>query len=388
MCLVACGGISKKSKEQISAPEIDSKANLGLALTGVDLYYSSSDLYFYDYGSGLISGVLYGQSGDSAIWWLDHKLTLFNRTPTRHNYIRFEGRSADTLRPSREIGGPFAKGDPSDVIVLDNGHWLLSYFGMGKVSEIDPETGKELQDPEFVFDGPFHPSSMLKVKVDGVSYIFIANLGIEVDPVNYKTIANGNQGLYLVREEDSGLKVLNNGKPIATPLASNPGFYHTSEARPMLAGLCYAGTKNCTQAIESLNVEKAINGATEEEVLAKMRLLDDADFSMNGRICDGFDPNTIYANVVFNKDRAPFVKGGKYLIRINASEQLDPGLVHHYAHPDSSGSYLLLPDKSIDTLYFGDIGADRKASLNIFRNGHTKAIPMQRIPYYGALIQK
>ena len=387
-CLSSCGEPSQKSKDQLAAPVFENTVNRGLAFTGVDLYYSSSDLLYYDYHRGLISGLLYGQSGDSALWWLDNELALFNRTPTYHNYVRYElsGREAFLLK--QETSGDFEKGDPSHVLKLSNGHWLLSYFGKGQVVEIEPDTGKEVQKLDFSVDGPFHPSSMFKRSIAGVSYIFIAALGIEVDPANYKTFANGKQGIFLVREDASGLKVLNQGRPIAIPKASNPGFYHTDEVAPLVAGLCFAGTKGCKQSIEFLDVYKAVNGVSFDEVLVSHRYLDENLFTMNGSLSDGFEPNSLFANVVANKNIEPFKKGEKYLISIQNKEPISIDMVHHYSHPDSSGSYLLLTDKGNGTLYFGDLTANRQPSLNILHNETKKVVLLKRIPYHGVLIPK
>ncbi|MFK7822619.1 MAG: hypothetical protein AB8G05_00565 [Oligoflexales bacterium] len=385
-CLASCGRPSKKSKEQFLAPVFESKVNRGLAFTGVDLYYSSSDLFYYDYQQGLIFGLLYGQSGDSALWSLNQNLVLFNRTPTHHNYVLFEKAKPGSYFLKQETRGEFEKGDPNHVLSLNNGHWLVSYFGKGKVTKINPETGKEEQKLKFLAGTPFHPASMFKRAIDGITYIFIAAIGIEVDPANYKTVANGKQGIFLVREDEQGLTVLNQGKPIALPKASNPGFYHTDEIFPMVAGLCYVGTKGCRQSIEYLDIPKAVTLASSEQILTNSRNLDEDLFTMNGSLCDGSDADSLFANVVFNKDYESFKKGGKYLVNIENKEKIGIELVHHYAHPDSSGSYLLLADKNIRTLYFGDISGDRQASLNIIHHGIKEIIPMQRIPYHGALV--
>ncbi|NRA45816.1 MAG: hypothetical protein HRU09_12735 [Oligoflexales bacterium] len=388
-CIAACGGLNKKSKEEFKAPELlGSQVNRGLAFTGVDLYYSSSDLYFYDYEQGLVSGLLYGQSGDSALWSLSDQLVLFNRTSTHHNFVRFEKDASENFYPSQETSGGFEKGDPGDVIVLDNGNWLLSFFGKGKVAEINPDTGEEIQ--KIVFDPtvPLRPSAMFKRRIEGTSYIFIANLGIEIDPSSYKTIANGKQGIFIVREDKDGLTVLNDGKLVSKPLASNPGFYHTTEENPIVAGLCYKGSQGCTQAIETLNVRSAIEGTSTTPVLSSGRTLDIELLSMNGSLCDGLDADSLYANVVFNQDQGKFKKAKKYIVSIRSQEEINLDLVHHYAHPDSSGAYLLSVDKSINALFFGDFGNDGQASLNILRNGELKIIPMKRIPYQGALSRK
>lgn len=384
--LGACGGIDKKAKEQINAPVFSLQGNSGLLFSGVDLYYSSSDIFMYNYEQGIVNGLLYGQSGDPAVRWLNQLPVLFNRTSTRHNYVLFKEHKQDDFRVRKEISADFEKGDPSEVISLDNGHWLVSYFSKGKVSEFDPLTGRQIQELDLRVEGPFHPSAMFKRRIDGISYIFIASQGIEIQPGTYRTIANGKQGIFLIREDKNKLTLINEGNPIAFPKASNPGFYHIDAQYPMIAGLCFAETPACKQAIEYLDIRKAISEPSRAQVLFAGQELSVDGLTMNGTLCDGLKDDELYANVVFTKDKPPFTMGEKYIVSIRKQLGIELKLIHHYAHPDSSGSYLLLADKSINTVFFGDIGENRQPQMNVLHDESKLTIPMSRIPYHGVLI--
>ncbi len=174
-----------------------SGAATGLVLFSTDSSYTSTDVYFYNFGSGELSPLTLGESGDAAGKWDGRRLWLFNRAVGRVSYSMMSPKSGSSSRSVERRTPEANASDPTDWVHMSDVESVLAMGTSGKVAVANLVSGiaiaNDLGDVDTSVSGvPFRPGVLWRRgeevavfhqslnaawKADGGGRIFIARRG-------------------------------------------------------------------------------------------------------------------------------------------------------------------------------------------------------------------
>ena len=144
-----------------------SAGSTGLAMVSTDVSYTSSDIYFYNLGTGELSPLATGESGDVATKWDGRNFWIFNRASGKVSYSKLSPKAGPSTRNNERRTPDGDANDPSDWIELTASESALALGTSNKVviASLDTATTVASNLSE-VNTGqatvPFRPGMLLK----------------------------------------------------------------------------------------------------------------------------------------------------------------------------------------------------------------------------------
>jgi hypothetical protein len=258
--LVACGPLPRPRLFDGSVGQTPVSSSVtGLVFTSADVSYSSSDIYFYDFITGVVKPLAAGESGDVLTRWQFKRLWIFNRSSGRVSYSHVSPKEGATSR-SVERRTPMAQtGDPSELLALGQGTLALAMGSAHKVM-----ISNLLSNPSATSDlgavdtgdqaVPFRPGTM--TTIDGDLWVLHQHLGD-----NWK--ATGPGRLFTARQSKDGSWGWVDQSPTSAGTqgillnVSNPVLAFKSQDRVVLiGGICYQSMgASCVAGVDAFDTD-------------------------------------------------------------------------------------------------------------------------------------
>jgi hypothetical protein len=231
----------------------------GLALNSTDTSYSSTDIYFYNFGTGELYPLATGDSGDVSTKWDGRKLWIFNRATGKTSYSNLSPKGGSATR-NVERRTPDADGyDPADWIDLVAGESALALGTSHKVTIANLSTATTVSSNlGEVSTGqptvPFRPGILLKNYGNvsaGTKTSSNENFAVIHQALTTTWTALGGGKIYLAKRGDNGAwewadqDVLTAGIQGVSLSVSNPiaavdcEENSSSDAACLVLGACY-----------------------------------------------------------------------------------------------------------------------------------------------------
>lgn len=231
----------------------------GLALISTDASYSSSDIYFYNFGTGELFPLATGESGDISSTWDGENFWIFNRASGKTSYSRLSPKAGPATR-SVERRTPDADAfDPTDWVHLGSTESALAMGSSHKVAIANLSTATTITSTLGEVETgqttvPFRPGILLKnygsvsagTKTDSTSDFAVIHQALTA---TWKALGGGK--IYLAHRSDQGTwgwadqdsvttGVQGFSLSVSDPIASiDCEGDSTSEPTCLVAGACY-----------------------------------------------------------------------------------------------------------------------------------------------------
>jgi hypothetical protein len=110
-----------------------SRGSTGLAMISTDASFTSSDIYFYNFGTGELYPLATGESGDVTTKWDGRNFWIFNRASGKVSYSKLSPKAGPSTRNSERRTPEADAYDPADWIELTANE---AAFAMGTTNKV------------------------------------------------------------------------------------------------------------------------------------------------------------------------------------------------------------------------------------------------------------
>lgn len=369
-----CGSGSSAGDDTVEGIAIDGSSYGAMVLAAVDVDSSirSSRIYRYDFGSGKVTKVLLGESGNPAVFAVGDGVLIFNRQGDVDKSVRIYDARSEAATPgiAKTLDG-LADGDPLDVVPLVFGHTALLASGLGsklQVLDQDQATVSDV-DTSSLATAEFRPVGLLK----SGDNVYIAHSGV-AGLASGAGQGDGTQQLFVAKANGNDLAWTD--KKLSTPAvdglpltASNPfGVVNRGTDSATIVGLCSDTITTCDAGADRLSSGSVTRLAAYDS---------DFTYTFLNRIVDGPDANTVYAHVHTSTDRYVVIK-----LNVQTKSAI---VVHEFPNERLYG---LAYDVSSRTLFVGGVDGI-KGSLTLYRDDKLiGSFQMDGMPYSSAFVGK